>query len=384
MGVHTATEPVVRMLGRVPLFQSLPRTDLERIAGLAAPRQLEPGEFLYRQGDPGDRFYVVERGEIEILRERPLADHEILAVKRAGDTFGERSLLNEAPRTTSARAAVSSRLLAFERREFDALLGGDSLASRLLRSLARANSAPDVRLGGRDPAVAGDAVRRFGRRVTRGLEPKSAPAVDGLSVAGGASRGEAAPGRSLWDALRTEDGRTVLALLAVKGSGVPPGYLIGVGRALLHETARSGPFDTLADRLNAATFHNLFEGTDDCVEAALVEVDGHTVRWTAAGDPSAALLQADGSVRSLPSLGPPLGILQSFEYGVQVVDLDAGDTLLAFSEPSERVLLGAADLLRQRPSTDPAQLVRLLQVALPSVEDAAAEVDLAFIALRRR
>lgn len=381
MAVATFTDPVVRMLGRVPLFRSLPRSDLERIAGLARPRELRAGQFLYRQGDPGDRCYLVERGEMEILRERPLGDHELLDVKRAGEAFGERSLLNDVPRSTSVRAAEAARLLEFDRHDFDRLLGPDSLAARLLRALARAYPSPEVRLGGRDPAIAGDAVRRFGRRVTRGLEPRSAPVTPGFQTAGGASRGENAPGRSLWDAVRSEDGRTVLALLAVKGSGVPPGYLIGVTRALLHEAARSTPFESLLSRLNSATFRNLFAGMDECVDTALFELQDGTLRWSCAGNAPTAVFRADGTLSRLAAHGPSLGILPSFGYGTDVVDLEPGDTLLSFSETSDRVLDGAAGLVRRE--SEPAELVRLLQAALPRAPETGGESDVAFVVVSR-
>jgi hypothetical protein len=70
----------------------------------------------------------------------------------------------------------------------------------------------------------------------------------------------------------SDDGRCVLALMDVKGSGLPPAYLIAITRALLHEVGPAEPFDRLLSRLNRATFANLFEGLDECVEAALIQV----------------------------------------------------------------------------------------------------------------
>ena len=123
MSTGTATQQVVDVLGRVPLFQGLPRADLERIAELVNPREVQEGEFLFREGDPGDKFYIVFSGAVEILKERPLGDHERLAVKRSGEAFGEMSLLNDAPRSASVRAVEATRLLSVSRGEFDDLLG---------------------------------------------------------------------------------------------------------------------------------------------------------------------------------------------------------------------------------------------------------------------
>lgn len=385
MSAETATEHVVDVLGRVPLFQGLPRSDLERIADLVAPREVRAGEFLFREGDEGDKFYIVFDGAIEILKERPLGDHERLAVKRGGEAFGEMSLLNDAPRSASVRAVEDSRLLAVSRTEFDKLLGGESIAVRLMRGLARALRALDVRFAAREAGNGGggDAFRQFGRLVLRGLEPGAAPQAEGFRIAGATARDEAVGGGSLWDGFTTEDGRTLLALLDVKGTGLPPAYLIAITRALLREVGPQEPFESLLRRLNAATFHNLFDGVDECVEAALIEIHDGRLRWSCAGDQPAMILRADGSVEDTPAHGPPLGILPHFDYDSQVLQLEPGDTLLAFSEAPAGMVKGAVELVRGRAEADPAELAHLLQTAFQKIQSRGAETDVAFVVVRK-
>ena len=383
MGTATATERVVEVLGRVPLFQGLPRSDLERIARLVHARELQEGEFAFREGDPGDRFYIVYSGAVEVLKERPLGDHERLAVKRAGDAFGEMSLLNDAPRSASVRAVEATRLLAVARSEFDELLGGESISVRLLRGLARALRALDVRFAAREAGGGADTFRQFGRLVLHGLEPRTPPRVEGFQVAGATARDDSVGGGSLWDTVTTEDGRTILALMDVKGTGLPPAYLIAITRALLHEVAPDTSFDHLLRRLNAATFRNLFEGLDECVEAALLEIRDGTVRWSCAGDQPAVILRADGTTEEASAHGPPLGILPQFDYGVTEITLGPGDTLLAFSEAPAGLVKGAVDLARGRIDADAAQLVRLLQSAYQQVQARGAGTDLAFVVVRK-
>ncbi|HUG41882.1 MAG TPA: cyclic nucleotide-binding domain-containing protein [Longimicrobiales bacterium] len=382
MGTGTATEQVVQVLGRLPLFQALPRTDLERIAELVGPRELREGEFLFREGDVGDRFYIVHSGVVEVLKERPLGDHERIALKRRGDAFGEMSLLNDAPRSASVRAVEPTRLLAISRSDFDELMGGESFSVRLLRGLARAVRAMDVRFAARDAGGA-DALRQFGLLVLRGLEPRAAPQLDGYQIAGATARGEEGGGGSLWDTLTTEDGRTLLALMDVKGAGLPPAYLIAITRALFHEIAPSTPFEEVLQRLNAGTFRNLFEGMDECVEAAIIEIHQGGVRWSCAGNQPAVILRADGSTEEATAHGPPLGILPQFDYGVTELALAPGDTLLAFSEAPAGLIRGAVDLARGRSESGPPKLAQLLQAALQTVQAGAAETDLAFVVVRR-
>lgn len=383
MGTETAAEQVVEVLGRVPLFQGLPTTDLGRIAELASPRDVQEGEFLFREGDPGDKFYIVYSGAVEILKERPLGDHERLAVKRSGEAFGEMSLLNDAPRSASVRAVEATRLLAVSRSEFDELLGGESISVRLLRGLAKALRALDVRFVARDAGGRGDSFRQFGRTVLQGLEPRTAPTVEGYQIAGGSTRDEVVGGGSLWDFVTTEDGRTILALLDVKGTGLPPAYLIAITRALLQEVGPTTPFEGLLRRLNAATFRNLFEGLDECVEAALIEIREGRVRWAGAGDQPVVIIRADGTTQEAPGHGPPLGILPQFDYGITEIALQPGDTLMAFSDAPAGIMKGAAELVRGRSDTEPAQLTNLLQAALQGIQARGAETDLAFVVVRR-
>ena len=383
MGVQTATENVVAVLGRIPLFQGLPTTDLEQIAAVVGRRELHAGEFLFREGDPDDRLYVVHDGAVEILRERPLGDHERLAVKRGGEAFGERSLLDEGPRSASVRAVEESRLLSLSRTDFLQLLGGDSISVRLMRGMARTLRDRDIRFTAREGAGGRDNLRQFGRLVLGGLEPKTVPQAEGFRIGAGTARDEAIGGGSLWDGFTTDDGRVLLTLMDVKGSGLPPAYLIGVGRALFREIAARETFDRLLTSLNAATFRNLFEGLDECVETAALELRDGEARWSCAGDQPGFMLRGGGGTEEATTHGPPLGILPQFDYGATILDLQPGDTFITFSEAPAGMLQGAVELVRNHGDAEPAELVRLLRAALQKVQARGAETDVAFLVVRK-
>jgi CRP-like cAMP-binding protein len=383
MGTETTVDHVVEVLERVPLFEGLPRSDLERIAQLVKPRQLSAGEFLFREGDTGDKFYVVFRGAVEILKERPLGDHERLAVHREGGAFGEMALLNDAPRSASVRAAEDTQLLTVSREDFSSLLGGESLTVRLMRGLAKALRALDVRFAARETGGGGDSLRQFGRLVLHGLEPRALPEAEGFKMAGATARDESQGGASLWDVVTTDTGRTLMILMDVKGRGLPPAYMLSITRAIFQEVAAEVPFERLLGRLNAATFRNLFEGLDECVEAAVVEVSESRLRWSCAGDQPGVVIRVDGSTEEVPTHGPPLGIIPAFEYDLTTVDLRPGDTFLALSEAPAGLVRGAIDLVRSRADADPAELAQLLQSALRQVQARGAETDVAFVVVRK-
>jgi CRP-like cAMP-binding protein len=383
MSAEIAAEQVVTILGRVPLFEGLPSTDLERIAALARAREMKAGEFLFREGDAGDRFFAVTDGAVEILKERPLGDHERIGVKRGGESFSEMALLVDGPRTTSVRALEDSRLVSVSREDFDALLGGETLAVRLINGLARALRAREARYTSRQSVGGADALRELGHQVLEGLEPGAAPPAEGFRIAGATARDDAVDGGSLWDGLTTADGRTRLILLDVKGTGLPPAHLIAVTRALFQEVGVTEPLETLLRRLNAGTFRNLFEGLDECVEAAVIEVARDGVRWTCAGEQPGVILRADGSTEDVPTHGPPLGILPQFRYDVTSLGLEAGDVFLAFSMAPPSLVKGAAELARERQDAEPAELARLIRSALRKIQARGAESDVSFVVIKK-
>jgi CRP-like cAMP-binding protein len=86
-----------------------------------------PGETIVREGDAGDRFFLIDAGEVEVS----IAGAHV-RVLRAGDTFGELALLHDIPRTATARAKGEARPFALDRDEF---LAATSAASALAQRL---------------------------------------------------------------------------------------------------------------------------------------------------------------------------------------------------------------------------------------------------------
>ncbi|MDE3134421.1 MAG: cyclic nucleotide-binding domain-containing protein [Acidobacteriota bacterium] len=153
---------VVGRLHRVRLFRGLEMTALEQLAASAQPLGVQAGEEPVRQGEPGDRFYVIESGEADVLingfRVRRLG---------AGDDFGERALLRSTPRTATVHALTDMQLLAIERDAFlQAVTGeaGVSLERRDLLGLPVTEVLRELPLfaGASDSAL--DALARAARR----------------------------------------------------------------------------------------------------------------------------------------------------------------------------------------------------------------------------
>ena len=89
------------------------------MAGRLVEVPVTAGEVVVRTGDPGDRFYMVADGALDVT-------NGVSAKARRGDFFGELALLRDIPRTATVIATTRSRLYALERDDFLAAVSGHS------------------------------------------------------------------------------------------------------------------------------------------------------------------------------------------------------------------------------------------------------------------
>ncbi len=85
--------------------------------------QVEAGEIIIRQGDPADKFYIISKGEVEVIQETGGGQPVVVNRLTTGQFFGEVGLLTGAPRNASVRAVTHCDLLALDRNTFRAVIG---------------------------------------------------------------------------------------------------------------------------------------------------------------------------------------------------------------------------------------------------------------------
>ena len=111
------------------------KVDIERHYGTSR-RHFEAGDYIYQMGDLSSEFYVVTEGEVEVLRRENGRETEV-ATLGVGEYFGEMSLLNEAPHSSSVRAKTRAEILVMSGRDFLALASSSSLFGELLREVVQ-------------------------------------------------------------------------------------------------------------------------------------------------------------------------------------------------------------------------------------------------------
>jgi MFS family permease len=130
-------ERELELLRGVPMLAPLPMTILEQVAGDLAAVSYADGEAIIREGEAGDRFYILASGEARVT-----AAGELRASLGPGDSFGEIALLRHVPRTASVVAIGPVEAFALDRDSFCAAVTGD------LRSTTAAEHVVEHRLAG--------------------------------------------------------------------------------------------------------------------------------------------------------------------------------------------------------------------------------------------
>ncbi|HEX3239371.1 MAG TPA: MFS transporter [Solirubrobacterales bacterium] len=113
------------------IFAPLPIATVERLSHDLNAVEVPAGEEIITQGDIGDRFYLIEAGQVEVFEHGEFRRNE-----GPGESFGEIALLHDVPRTATVRATVPTRLQVLEREQFLLAVVGHRRSQQLARSVS--------------------------------------------------------------------------------------------------------------------------------------------------------------------------------------------------------------------------------------------------------
>ncbi len=127
------------LLRRIPLFATMDEAELDLLCSQLRVEQFPPGRTIIRQGDAGDRFYIVHRGHVEVTQRDERGVSNVVEQLDRGRYFGELALLHDAPRNATCRTTVPTELLSLSRADFERLVKVRfGLKDSVDRSLSRA------------------------------------------------------------------------------------------------------------------------------------------------------------------------------------------------------------------------------------------------------
>lgn len=113
-------EPEV--LKQQPLFASLTHSELESLGSLLFEKTYTEGSTLFVEGMSGEILYLVRRGSVDILKKTPNGEEKTLARLKPGEFLGEMSLVENQPRSATAKVAEESALLVMTKKSFQSML----------------------------------------------------------------------------------------------------------------------------------------------------------------------------------------------------------------------------------------------------------------------
>jgi CRP-like cAMP-binding protein len=126
------------VLARAGIFQGVDPTAAEALARTLEPAEFPRGHTIFTEGEQGDRLYIILAGKVKIGRRAPDGRENLLWVAGPSDMFGELSIFDPGPRTSSATTVTETRVVCLDRPALRKWINErPEIAEQLLRVLAR-------------------------------------------------------------------------------------------------------------------------------------------------------------------------------------------------------------------------------------------------------
>ncbi|TFH40143.1 MAG: cyclic nucleotide-binding domain-containing protein, partial [Chrysiogenales bacterium] len=113
---------IIGILGNIPIFQGLEKTDYAEILPLLRLEKYPPGAQIIREGAQGDSMCIIIRGTVRVTKTDESEVEIPLEILYPGSYFGEFSLVDNMPRSANVIGIDETELFRLEKRDFDALL----------------------------------------------------------------------------------------------------------------------------------------------------------------------------------------------------------------------------------------------------------------------
>jgi len=125
---------IVQFLKKCPVFENSTPTLLADVASKMQRESHPAGTTIIRQGDVGDKFYIIRSGKVDVCREAECREEFLVQLER-GDFFGELALLKEAPRAATVRVVEDAELLSLPKEIFMDVVRTSSTFDEQLRKV---------------------------------------------------------------------------------------------------------------------------------------------------------------------------------------------------------------------------------------------------------
>lgn len=347
----------INLLSQIPLFADLPTSELDNILSSMDVKDLADKEMLFREGDPGEDFYVVTRGILEVLMGAGQHEELLLNIMREGEHFGEMSLIMPGGhRTASVRARGESTLLSLSRTQFLELTRKHpELSTSMVRVLSQRLDATNTQTFRElteknkqlqtafDELKAAQAQLIEKERLERELQvaadiqlsilPDELPQLDEFGF-GARILPARQVGGDFYDVFPVKENQYGVLIGDVADKGVPSALFMARAHALIMAEADTGLSSGEVMHLVNRHITRLQKSTQFVtVLYGILDITTHEFNYARAGHEPPLILNPDGTVERLKHQpGMALGLWEDVTLDVGTVMLPPGATLLLFTD----------------------------------------------------
>jgi serine phosphatase RsbU (regulator of sigma subunit) len=349
---------------RVPLFRTLPEAEIQSLAENLTARSLPHDTVLFFEGDEGTHFYIVRKGELEVVKGIGTPDERVINVRRPGEFVGEMSLFNlDGKRTASVRSRGPTTVWEMTRDEFDALLTrnpllGYEMVRVLSNRLADAHNRAMSDLIDKNRALEQANVElaqayaelqaaqaqliekeklerelQLAAEIQMSILPRTLPRLAGYRF-GAQIVPARAVGGDLYDFIPLSDRALAIVIGDVSDKGVPAAIFMAQTHALIRAEARQNrpPRETL-ERVNRYLLEMNAAGLFVTVLYGILDHATREFQYARAGH-ELPLIRAPGGAISMPrqGQGAPLGIFDFTLLDEGAIALPPGSTMLLVTD----------------------------------------------------
>lgn len=346
-----------KLLAQAPLFNGLPEDEIKKLTETLSVREVPPKTILFKEGEIGDRFYIIIQGHIEVIKALGTPEERFIGLRGPGEFVGEMSLINRAGlRTASVRSLGPAHLWEMSHEEFDALLHRQpTMAFELINVLSQRLTAAhdstieDLQVKNRELRQAYEELKaaqtqiiekeRLERELQVAFEiqtsilPQTLPEFAGYDF-GALMVPARAVGGDFYDIIPLSQNKVGIVIGDVADKGVPSAIFMAQTHALLYamSTRNAAPARVL-QRVNQLLMKIGESSLFVTVLYGILDRRTNTFSYARAGHELPLIVSSDGLIQLAPySEGQLLGILEKPTLDEQTVSIPPGGLILLYTD----------------------------------------------------
>jgi serine phosphatase RsbU (regulator of sigma subunit) len=357
---HIEQSTLKRLIQRVPFIGRLPAEEMDYLIQVLYQRQFPADTILFNEGEAGDRLSILIQGKIEIIKSLGTENERCLSTLKAGDIFGEASLLfPDRHRYASARTMTPVLLLEMLHSDFETLmlrqpkLGIHVMREMTLRwstseqAVIRELSEKNLQLLQANQELKQAQMQliekeriehelALAQKIQQGILPKETPAPPGWQIMTYWQPAHAVGG-DFYDFITLPKDRISVLIGDATGKGIPAALVMATTCSILRailagidQDPELSPGKVLA-LANDLLCQQMPPGMFITCLLALFDLENGNLRYANAGQCLPYHLSRDG-ISELRATGMPLGLLPGMDYEDQQALIKGGDSVVLFSD----------------------------------------------------